>query len=132
MSNPESGQPWPLLRKFYSTLAGGLDKVKIDENFGDKEPCAVCLEKFQVGDEAKRLPCSHVYYSGCIVDRLIKREFTCPTCRRNFRNIIDITFSTTANQEIQEIVKEMEERECLEEVKEYVMDLALRILPHLV
>ncbi|XVF61675.1 hypothetical protein PTKIN_Ptkin08bG0149700 [Pterospermum kingtungense] len=46
----------------------GLDKLLINEKFGDVGPCAVCLEKFLVGDAARRLPCSHFYHTACIIE----------------------------------------------------------------
>ncbi|XVF59808.1 hypothetical protein PTKIN_Ptkin07bG0305600 [Pterospermum kingtungense] len=46
----------------------GLEKLLIDEKFGDVGPCAVCLEKFLVGDAARRLHCSHFYHTACIME----------------------------------------------------------------
>ncbi|KAM7470230.1 hypothetical protein LguiA_008413 [Lonicera macranthoides] len=42
--------------------------------------CSVCLEEFAVGSEVARLPCSHYYHTGCIVEWLEKSHL-CPLCR---------------------------------------------------
>lgn len=57
----------------------GLEKLVIDEKIGDLKQCAVCLEEFLAGDEARRLPCSHLYHTDCIMEWL-KDSNTCPMC----------------------------------------------------
>ncbi|XVF82679.1 hypothetical protein PTKIN_Ptkin16aG0068000 [Pterospermum kingtungense] len=71
----------------------GLEKARVDEKFGDVGPCPVCLEEFLIGDEARRLPCSHIYHAGCIVEWLKKRD-TCPVCRRDFQ-VDDVNLDPT-------------------------------------
>ncbi|XP_059067120.1 uncharacterized protein LOC131858127 [Cryptomeria japonica] len=44
--------------------------------------CSICTEPFQVGDDARQLPCheSHIFHARCLVQWLERRN-TCPICR---------------------------------------------------
>ncbi|XP_049396970.1 uncharacterized protein LOC125860952 [Solanum stenotomum] len=58
-----------------------LEKVKIEETeLGSDFVCVICMEKMEVGREATKMPCSHVYHGNCLMNWLgVKR--VCPTCR---------------------------------------------------
>lgn len=43
----------------------------IDENQTSLE-CPVCLKKFKVGDDAKKLPCKHTFHTACLLPWLEK------------------------------------------------------------
>ena len=60
----------------------GLEVVRIEERSVDLagEACAVCLNEFSIGSEARRMPCSHTYHQDCIVQWL-GRSNMCPMCR---------------------------------------------------
>ncbi|XP_075664349.1 E3 ubiquitin-protein ligase SIRP1-like [Castanea sativa] len=44
------------------------------------ENCSICLEEFEVGSEARVMPCKHRFHSSCIENWLRVRR-TCPLCR---------------------------------------------------
>ena len=44
-------------------------------------PCAICLERFQLGERATRLKCKHTFHQLCLMPWVSARSATCPTCR---------------------------------------------------
>ncbi|KAH1031108.1 hypothetical protein J1N35_043282 [Gossypium stocksii] len=59
-----------------------LPSVKIAKNNLNSEfnQCAVCMDEFEEGAEAKQMPCKHLYHKDCILPWL-ELHNSCPVCR---------------------------------------------------
>ncbi|GAB2288632.1 hypothetical protein Dimus_022955 [Dionaea muscipula] len=58
-----------------------MPTIEIVESHVDTESyCAVCKEPFELGSEAREMPCKHIYHSDCILPWLSIRN-SCPVCR---------------------------------------------------
>lgn len=60
----------------------GLPDVKITGEMleSDSSQCAVCKDSFELDEEAKQMPCKHIYHKDCILPWL-ELHNSCPVCR---------------------------------------------------
>ncbi|XP_052198100.1 E3 ubiquitin-protein ligase MPSR1-like [Diospyros lotus] len=57
-----------------------LPVVKITEEEEEESECAICLAEYEVGGEAKEMPCKHRFHPGCI-EKWLGIHGSCPVCR---------------------------------------------------
>nr|ACT21194.1 zinc finger protein [Carica papaya] len=59
-----------------------LPTIKIFQEMPDSDSsqCAVCKDSFALAEEAKQMPCKHIYHSQCILPWL-ELHNSCPVCR---------------------------------------------------
>ncbi|TKY46608.1 E3 ubiquitin-protein ligase RING1 [Spatholobus suberectus] len=58
-----------------------MPTIKIThEHLHSDSHCPVCKERFELGSEARKMPCNHIYHSDCIVPWLVQHN-SCPVCR---------------------------------------------------
>ncbi|KAK9052870.1 hypothetical protein SSX86_029500 [Deinandra increscens subsp. villosa] len=76
----QNDRPGPLPAP--DSVINALPNVKITQThlLNDSQSCAVCMDDFKVGGEAKELPCNHIFHSNCIVPWL-RLHNSCPVCR---------------------------------------------------
>lgn len=51
--------------------------------------CAVCLVSFVDSEEVRRLPCFHLFHTGCVDPWLKKHKRVCPKCRLSINKASD-------------------------------------------
>ncbi|XP_063703518.1 E3 ubiquitin-protein ligase Iruka [Culicoides brevitarsis] len=80
-----------LLNQMDNTGPPPLEKEKIEElptvpieqeQVDMKLQCSVCWEDFQLNEQVRKLPCTHVFHSDCICPWLANHG-TCPICRKS-------------------------------------------------
>jgi E3 ubiquitin-protein ligase RNF115/126 len=54
-----------------------LQTVEVNEEHLDDQ-CTICMEKYNLGQELKLLPCTHIFHSNCIETYLIEFSIQCP------------------------------------------------------
>uniref|UniRef100_A0A0A0KWR3 RING-type E3 ubiquitin transferase n=1 Tax=Cucumis sativus TaxID=3659 RepID=A0A0A0KWR3_CUCSA len=57
-----------------------LPTVRVELEEDSCLQCSVCLDEFEVDEEAKEMPCKHKFHTGCILPWL-ELHSSCPVCR---------------------------------------------------
>ncbi|XP_010540830.1 PREDICTED: probable E3 ubiquitin-protein ligase RHC1A [Tarenaya hassleriana] len=59
-----------------------MPTVKITQRHIRSDPnCPVCKDEFEIGSEARQMPCNHIYHPDCIIPWLVQHN-SCPVCRQ--------------------------------------------------
>ncbi|KAF9356411.1 E3 ubiquitin-protein ligase rnf13 [Mortierella sp. AD094] len=48
------------------------------------DPCAICLEEYEVGERLRELPCKHFFHAQCIDPWFKDVHSICPVCKRDY------------------------------------------------
>ncbi|XP_042420819.1 E3 ubiquitin-protein ligase RING1-like [Zingiber officinale] len=64
------------------TAVANLPDIKISRELlaSDEAKCSVCMDTFEMGIEAKKMPCKHIFHKDCILPWL-ELHNSCPVCR---------------------------------------------------
>ena len=63
-----------------------LEVIRIDETqISEELECSICIDKFQLSEDAIKLPCNHLFHKNCIRSHVLNYNDKCPLCRGDIR-----------------------------------------------
>jgi hypothetical protein len=73
---------------------GKLKKDVITQENKDtyKSECNICMDEYNIGDKVVQLGCKHVFHEDCIRHWLCNERVTCPVCRKDTREDLEVDF----------------------------------------
>ncbi|KAE9449282.1 hypothetical protein C3L33_18812, partial [Rhododendron williamsianum] len=77
-NQPSKDGPLPASKKSIEDMP--TVKITEETDLKSESSCAICLGEYEVGGEAKEMPCRHRYHSGCI-EKWLGIHGSCPVCR---------------------------------------------------
>ncbi|XP_075499821.1 putative E3 ubiquitin-protein ligase RHC2A [Primulina tabacum] len=91
---------------------GSMPTVEISgQHIALESHCAVCKEPFELGVEAREMPCNHLYHQDCILPWLSLKN-SCPVCRHELPTDNDnanrIHYATEVNMGENEVANDDE------------------------
>lgn len=78
LNNLDGSGPPPLNQKEIALIP--TVQVTADD-VAKNTQCSVCMEDFRLSEPVRKLPCTHLYHTDCIVPWL-QMHGTCPICRK--------------------------------------------------
>ncbi|WMV15126.1 hypothetical protein MTR67_008511 [Solanum verrucosum] len=70
----------PILEGQLPASIASIEAIPMVKILGQGIDCSVCLSNFELGEEAKEMPCKHHFHSICI-DKWLGINGSCPICR---------------------------------------------------
>lgn len=71
-----------------STVAHTLSEQQFKVTNFDST-CSICLAEYTNGEVLSRLPCGHVYHTGC-VNQWLQLHVSCPLCKQNIQQLLGV------------------------------------------
>ncbi|XP_069149560.1 uncharacterized protein [Solanum lycopersicum] len=70
----------PILEEQLPASIASIQAIPLVKILGEGIDCSICLSNFELGEEAKEMPCEHHFHSICI-DTWLGINGSCPICR---------------------------------------------------